>query len=117
MFLELTKSLVCFPYFLQIFFCPAKKLSHQGRSRAGVLIMIKGALEIVIWCFERSKPQGITSRLNKNFNRSPIHSTSHYITSLSFFSLSQTTAQILSTISDRKTRKTIMHVLDPIYIP
>ena len=29
----------------------------------------------------------------------------------------QTTAQILSTISERKTRKTIKHVLEPIYIP
>ena len=29
----------------------------------------------------------------------------------------QTTAQILSTISERKTTKTITHVLEPIYIP
>ena len=31
--------------------------------------------------------------------------------------LSQTTAQILFTISERKTRKTIAHALEPIYIP
>ena len=31
--------------------------------------------------------------------------------------LSQTTAQIISTISERKTRKTVTQVLEPIYIP
>ena len=30
---------------------------------------------------------------------------------------SKITAQILSTISERKTRKTVAHVLEPIYIP
>ena len=33
-----------------------------------------------------------------------------------FLFLSQTTAQILFTISERKTRKTITHILEPIYI-
>ena len=32
-------------------------------------------------------------------------------------SFSQTTAQIMSTISERKLRKTVTHVLEPIYIP
>ena len=31
--------------------------------------------------------------------------------------LAQSTAQIISTISERRTRKTIIHVLEPIYIP
>ena len=43
-----------------------------------------------------------------------IHSTRHYTTSLFF---PQTTAKILSTISEHKTRKKQKHVLEPIYIP
>ena len=45
-----------------------------------------------------------------------IHSTSHHTASLFFFP-SQTTAQIRSTVSERKTWQTITHVLEPIYIP
>ena len=57
------------------------------------------------YIFELSQQQWMTSGLNTNFNLQVINSTSHYTTSLSFFfSLSQTTAQILSTISERKTR-------------
>ena len=43
-----------------------------------------------------------------------IPSPSHSITSLFF---SKTTTQIISTISECKPRKTITHVLEPIYIP
>ena len=43
-----------------------------------------------------------------------IHSTNHIIPQVSF---AQTTAEILSTISERKTRKTIALVFEPIYIP
>ena len=42
-----------------------------------------------------------------------IKSTSHYTTSL----FSKTTARILSTIFERKNRKTATNVLGPIYIP
>ena len=63
--------------------------------------------ELVCWCFEPSQPQRITSGLNTNFSLSPAYSfhKSLYHKSSLFFSLSQTTAQILFTISERKTRK------------
>ena len=41
---------------------------------------------LVSWCFEPNQPQGITSGLNTDFSLSPIYSTSHYTTSLFFFS-------------------------------
>ena len=63
-----------------------------------------------------SQPQRFTSGLNTNFSQSPsssFHKSLYHMSS--FFSLS--TPQILSTISERKPRKTITHVLEPIYIP
>ena len=53
----------------------------------------------VSWCFEPSQPQRITSGLNTNFNLSPSYS----------FHKSHTITQILSTISEGKTRKTVTY--------
>ena len=75
---------------------------------------------LVSWCFEPSQPQRITSGLNTNFTLSPsysFHKSLYYKSSFFSLSLSQTTPQILSTISERKTRKTITHVLEPTNIP
>ena len=66
----------------------------------------------VSWCFEPSQPQRITLGLNTNFSLSPSHS---FHKSWYHKSFSQTTAQILPTFFERKTRKTITHVLEPIY--
>ena len=72
--------------------------------------------QLVCWCFdfEPNQPQRITSGLNTNFNLSPSHSFHKSLYHKSFF---LKPAQILSTIPGRKTRKTITHVLEPIYIP
>ena len=57
----------------------------------------------VSWCFEPSQPQRITSELNTNFNLSASYSF-HESLYHKPLSLSQNTAQILPTISERKTR-------------
>ena len=60
--------------------------------------------QLVSWCFEPSQPQRITSGLNTNFKLSPSHSFHKSLYQMSFFfSPSQTTAQILPTISERRT--------------
>ena len=75
--------------------------------------------ELVSWYFEPSQPQRITLGLNTKFNLSPSYSfhkslyhksSSSSSSSASSFSssFSQTTAQILSTISERKTGRTNM---------
>ena len=69
----------------------------------------------VSWCFEPSQPQRITSGLNTDFSPSPSYSVHKSLYHKSFFF--QTTAQILSTILEHKTRKTITHILQSIYNP
>ena len=77
------------------FFLSSLLLSHRSRIAA----VTQG-----FFSFEPSQPQRTTSGQNTNFNLFPSYSfTSHQTTSL----FSQTTAQTLSTISERKTRKTI----------
>ena len=61
--------------------------------------------QLVSRCFELSQPQRIISGLNTNFNLFPIYSFHKSLYQKSFSFLSQTTAQILSTISEHKTRK------------
>ena len=72
--------------------------------------------QLVSWCFEPSQPQRITSGLKTNFSLSPAYSSheSWYTPQISF---SQTTTKTITTISERKPRKTIAHVLQPIHIP
>ena len=66
---------------------------------------------LVSWCFEPSQPQRAENKLQYIYKLFIPH------VFLSFsLSLSQTTAQILSTFSECKTRKTTTHVLEPIYI-
>ena len=60
--------------------------------------------EWVSWCFESCQPQRIISGLKTNFSLSPSYSFHKSLYHKSVFS--QTTAPILSTISERKTTKT-----------
>ena len=95
-----------------------KKLPHSFGCHT--VNQVDTVIWLVSWCSEPSQPQRITSGLNTNFSLSPSYSFHKSLYNKSFFllllSLSQTTAQILSTISERKTRKTKMHVLEPVYI-
>ena len=66
-------------------------------------------------CFESSQSQRITSGLKRNFNLSPKFVFPRVIIpEVSFF---LTTTRILCIISEHKTRKTITHYLESIYIP
>ena len=82
--------------------------------------------QFVSWCFEPNHSQRITSGLNTNFRQTPsypFHKSLYknrfffFLFLLFFVFFSQSTFQILSTISECKTRKAITHVLGPIYIP
>ena len=78
------------------------------------LILIVACCRTGSWYCEPSQPHRITSGLKTNFSLSP-SSTFHKSLYHNLF-LSQTTTQILSTIPERKPRKTITYVLEPIYI-
>ena len=68
--------------------------------------------QLVSWCFEPGQPQRNTSGLKTNFTLSPNYSFHKPFDHKSLYS--QTTTQILSTVSERKPRRT-KHVLEPIY--
>ena len=70
---------------------------------------------LVSWCFEPGHPQRMMSRLKTNFILCPSYSfRKTFIPQVSF---SLTTTQIISTTSECKSRKTIIQVLELIYIP
>ena len=97
-------------------------LSLKKWTEKNTVIMLGRMQELVSWCLQPSQPWRITSGLNTNFslqktnfNLSPSYSFHKSLYHKSFFfflslSLSQTTAQIQSTILECKTRKTV-HML------
>ena len=84
------------------FVCPLNTHKLQSGSTTSLEVSCSW---LVSWCSEPSQPQRILSGLF-------IHSAGHY-TPIFF---SQTTIQIISPILEHKPRKTITHVLEPVYI-
>ena len=72
--------------------------------------------KLVSWCFQPSQPQGITLRLNTNFNLSLSYWFHISLYHKSFFP-PKTTTQILSTISERKIKtEKQLHMLWSLFI-
>ena len=95
---------------LLLLFCLfASNLSSSGFA----LSLYIEVSQLVTWCFGLSKPQRIMRGLKTNFSLSPSFSFQKSLHHKSLF----LKPQLISTISERKPRKTITHVLEPIYIP
>ena len=85
-----------------------RELLRKGRTNYNFYTEEKGrASQLVSWYFDPSQPQRITSGLNTNFNLSASHSFHKSLYHKPPPPPQQTTAQILCTISEHKTRKTI----------
>jgi hypothetical protein len=65
-FLEYKTPLDCFQDFIQ-FFSPSIKLTHQGRSSGGVLIMVKRTFEKLVTELTPTQDNMVWLKLNKDF--------------------------------------------------
>ena len=90
-----------------------KSAQATGTCHQRMMVPSKKGTELVSYSFGALSPVNHKG-LHQGWTQTSLYLQVIHSTSLFFFS--QTTAQILSTISERKTRKTVTHVLEPIHI-